>query len=32
MTFGKDFNAEQRAAFDAMSAERGSGMNASLLN
>jgi len=32
MTFGKDFNAEQRAAFDAMSAERGSGMNSSLLN
>ena len=32
MTFGKDFNAEQRAAFDAMSAERGSGMDASLLN
>lgn len=30
--FGKDANAEQRAAFDAMSAERGSGMNASLLN
>ena len=32
MTFGKDFNAEQRAAFDAMAAERGSGMDASLLN
>lgn len=32
MTFGRDFNAEQRATFDAMSAERGSGMNASLLN
>ena len=32
MTFGKDFNAEQRAAFDAMSAERGSGMDASILN
>jgi len=30
--FGKDFNAEQRAAFDAMAAERGSGMDASLLN
>ena len=30
--FGKDFNAEQRAAFDAMATERGSGMDASLLN
>ena len=30
--FGKDFNAEQRAAFDAMAAERGLGMDASLLN
>ena len=32
MTFGRDFNAEQRAAFDAMYAERGSGMDASILN